>query len=418
MKQLLQWFCLLMLAALLTSCGALEGTPTESPQAMGPGGRIEGMTLEDGELLLPHRQLWDYCEYMSDSLQPAVSTAECDVPQFSALTIQFGWFAKASHLDPNWEDMTWELSIDGNQVDLESFKLQETSSTAHGEDNRSRFWVINLLDPVPGRHTLRLVQVFKAAVDDGFDLYAAGTHQHSVEFTILPGADYPGITADAVAGQHAFSSKKAALDFLLYLPDGYGTDPNAEWPLVLYLHGAPVRGTTLELLRQEPFPRELDRKSQPFIAVSPLGDGGFEFWAADEMMDSVFILLDEIRELYSVDPKRMYLTGNDMGGNGVWAMGMRHPDYFAALAPIAGYGAYPFTVPQSICDLKDVPVLAYHGARDDIVPVAVEQEMVDALNACGGTAQLTVSDDMKNDVPLKVYAGPELYSWLLAQARP
>jgi predicted peptidase len=127
--------------------------------------------------------------------------------------------------------------------------------------------------------------------------------------------------------------------------------------------------------------------------------------------------LDEIKAKTSVDAKRIYLTGNDLGGNGVWALGLLHPEYFAALAPVAGYASYPFAVPDNICDLKDVPVWAFHGKRDPYVPVEVEQALVDALNACGGDAQITVSPDMKNDVPVKAYADPALYEWLLGQSK-
>jgi len=155
----------------------------------------------------------------------------------------------------------------------------------------------------------------------------------------------------------------------------------------------------------------------PFIAVSPLGDGEFEFWAKDEMINSLFTLLEEIQAAYSVDENRVYLTGNDMGGNGVWAIGLRNPEYFAALAPVAGYFGWPPKVPENICDLKDVPVWAFHGGRDDIIPVEAEQGLVDALNTCGGNAKFSVSQDMKMDVLYKVYADPELYEWLLSQKK-
>ena len=105
-----------------------------------------------------------------------------------------------------------------------------------------------------------------------------------------------------------------------------------------------------------------------------------------------------------------------MGGNGVWTIGLRYPDYFAALAPVAGYFGWPPEVPENICDLKDVPVWAFHGGRDDIIPVEAGQELVDSLNACGGNAQFSVSQDMKIDVRVKIYAEPELFKWLLFQA--
>ena len=82
---------------------------------------------------------------------------------------------------------------------------------------------------------------------------------------------------------------------------------------------------------------------------------------------------------------------------------------------MVGYASYPFAVPDNICDLKDVPVWAFHGKRDSYVLAEVEQALVDALNACDGIAQITVSADMKNDVPFKVFADPALYEWLLGQ---
>jgi predicted peptidase len=96
---------------------------------------------------------------------------------------------------------------------------------------------------------------------------------------------------------------------------------------------------------------------------------------------------------------------------------LSHPEYFAALAPVGGYFGYPFEVPENICDLKDVPVWAFHGGRDPAVPVEVEQKLVDALSACGGNARMTVSPDMKNDVPYNVYTDPELYEWLSSNSR-
>jgi predicted peptidase len=135
------------------------------------------------------------------------------------------------------------------------------------------------------------------------------------------------------------------------------------------------------------------------------------------MITPLFTLLEEIQDTYSVDAKRIYLTGNDMGGNGVWVVGLRHPEYFAALAPIAGYASYPFAVPENICDLKSVPIWAFHGERDPYVPVEAAQDLIDALIACGGNAQITLSSEMKNDVPLKVYEDPNLYEWLLEQSQ-
>ena len=82
-----------------------------------------------------------------------------------------------------------------------------------------------------------------------------------------------------------------------------------------------------------------------------------------------------------------------------------------------GYFGWPASVPENICDLKDVPVRAFHGARDELIPLEAEQKLVDALQACGGEVQMTVYQDIGHDVSMEQVFTPELYQWLLNQSR-
>ena len=416
MKSLKLFTLIVLFTAILAACAI--AIPEQFKGVIKPGDKIGEMTIEQGEPALPYPYLWQFCEYMPDKHEPTASTADCDVPQMSGVAIVFGWIAKETNFALNWDAMTWELSIDGYKIDLAAFEWYEFDYPAHGEDNKDQRWIVNLKQLSPGTHTLRLSFKSKVALDDGFNIYQPGTYEHTVNFTVLEKTAYPALSSIADVGQNPYTSEKAGLDFLLYLPGDYGKDPQQKWPLIVYLHGVNLRGATLGLLMEEPLPIYVEEaKDFPFIVVSPIGDGGFEFWAKDEMIEPLFALLEEIQSVYSVDPRRIYLTGNDMGGNGVWAIGLRHPEYFAALAPIAGYVSYPFEVPENICDLKEVPVWAFHGERDEYVPAEVEQELVVSLVACGGNAQITLSPDMKADFSYKVYANPELYDWLLSHSR-
>ena len=407
------WF--LFFASILISCTLSTQEEAGEGKSIKPGDKVGEMTVEQSSTV-PYSQIWQFCDYMPDEHEPFTFTSDCEVPLVSGLDIEFGWMAKETKIESNWNAMTWKLSIDGHQVALEDFDWQEMDFTQHGEDNKQRWWTITLKNLTPGKHTLRRSWTSDLAVDDGFNIYQPGTYEHLVNFTVLEKAVYPIFSSEVDLGQHLYTSEKAQLDFLLYLPKDYGKEPRQEWPMIVYLHGAPLRGATLELLmEEEPLPKQLMEANYfPFIVVAPLGDGEFQFWAKDEMIKPLFTLLEEIQAKLSVDAQRIYLTGNDMGGNGVWAIGLRYPEYFAALAPVAGYFDYPFDVPDNICDLKDVPVWAFHGGRDQIIPVEAEQELVDALKACGGNAQITVSPRMEIDVPYRVYENPELYDWFLS----
>jgi len=73
--------------------------------------------------------------------------------------------------------------------------------------------------------------------------------------------------------------------------------------------------------------------------------------------------------------------------------------------------------PADACRLKDVPVWAFHGAQDPVVPLDGDQAMIDAIKACGGDARLTVYLYTGHDSWNQAYADPELYQWLLQQRR-
>jgi dipeptidyl aminopeptidase/acylaminoacyl peptidase len=64
-----------------------------------------------------------------------------------------------------------------------------------------------------------------------------------------------------------------------------------------------------------------------------------------------------------------------------------------------------------------VPVWAFHGAKDDIVPLAESERLVESLRGCSGNVRLTVYPDAAHDSWTATYRNPELYTWLSAQRR-
>jgi predicted peptidase len=97
-----------------------------------------------------------------------------------------------------------------------------------------------------------------------------------------------------------------------------------------------------------------------------------------------------------------------MGGFGTWDVAMAFPDRFAAIAPICG-GAAAYNA----CVLKDVPVWTFHGAKDTVVAIERSQEMVDALEKCGGDVKFTIYPEAGHDAWTETYNNPDLYDWLL-----
>ena len=106
----------------------------------------------------------------------------------------------------------------------------------------------------------------------------------------------------------------------------------------------------------------------------------------------------------------MYCTGLSMGGYGTWAMIAKHPKLFAAVAPICG-GGNPATAKK----VTEVPIWAFHGGADRVVPPSRSQAMIDAIKNAGGTkAKLTIYPGVKHNSWSKTYANEKVYEWLLS----
>ncbi len=190
--------------------------------------------------------------------------------------------------------------------------------------------------------------------------------------------------------------------YLLYLPADYTI--NEDWPFIFFLHGAGERGSDIEIVKKHGPPRiVLQNKNFPFIMAAPQCKEEKK-WDTEEL----FKLLDEIISKYKIDTKRIYLTGLSMGGFGTWEMAIKFPDKFAAIIPVCGGGD-----PSKACSIKDLPIWAFHGAKDQVVPISKSKEMIDAIKKCGGNPKFTVYPDAEHNSWTETYNNPKIYEWLL-----
>ncbi|HMC93131.1 MAG TPA: prolyl oligopeptidase family serine peptidase, partial [Polyangia bacterium] len=189
--------------------------------------------------------------------------------------------------------------------------------------------------------------------------------------------------------------------YALYVPPGY--DARKPWPLIVALHGAfsDHRHNLRRVFGLDNRPGETDAEASrnelplpdvPALVVSPYGRGelmGYDGLGGEDVMR----VLQDVRRAYHVDPERISLTGLSMGGGGTWQIGLRHPELFAALAPVCGITDYRRMVRPADAALYDLPlidalsppaiaenaahlrVLIFHGDKDPVVPVADSRRM-------------------------------------------
>jgi hypothetical protein len=127
--------------------------------------------------------IWEYCD---DSMTgaPGVRTTECIVPWVDELFIGYGIRAQdAAMRDALWAARTWELHIDGHEVDLPAFNIADFDSDMEGVHSEYRLWRIRLRKIPAGLHSLRYVMHVNQEVAGDPLQQPVGIYELVVNFT-------------------------------------------------------------------------------------------------------------------------------------------------------------------------------------------------------------------------------------------
>jgi predicted peptidase len=232
----------------------------------------------------------------------------------------------------------------------------------------------------------------------------------------------PAPAAEPEAKEYKADGK--TLPYRLLRPEG--TEVGKKYPLVVFLHGAGERGTDNEKQLVHGVGQFVENRDKyPCFLIAPQCPDGKKWvevdWSADshtqpkepgEVGRLTLGLIEKAIKDLPVDPKRVYLTGLSMGGYGAWDLAARRPDLFAAVAPVCG-GADEATAGK----VKDLPVWAFHGAKDTAVKPARSRNMIAALEKAGGKPKYTEYPDVGHNSWDPAYRDPELFQWLFAQKK-
>jgi predicted peptidase len=220
------------------------------------------------------------------------------------------------------------------------------------------------------------------------------------------------------------------MPYRLYRPDATG-----EMPLVVYLHGGGGLGS--DNLKQLKFgniygtrvwllPKNQDRF--PCYVLAPQSDSGwvrYNGWeqtkaglprvlpGLGESARTVLQIVDNLRQKYAIDARRIYITGNSMGGSGVWHITAERPKFFAAAVACCGSD----TAEDAVASLE-TPLWNFHGDADQSVPVELSRNRIKALRQAGGhplyTEYAGVDHDGATDL---AFTEPALPEWVFSHHR-
>lgn len=125
------------------------------------------------------------------------------------------------------------------------------------------------------------------------------------------------------------------LPYNLFIPNNY--DPSQSYPLVNFMHdaGATSKDPLMTLkqgLGAISWASPADQAARPAFVLAPQYA---EIIADDEdntssMLDTTINLIKSLTQEFSIDPARLYTTGQSGGGMMSIAMNIKYPDFFAA----------------------------------------------------------------------------------------
>jgi predicted esterase len=197
-------------------------------------------------------------------------------------------------------------------------------------------------------------------------------------------------------------------DYLLYLPPQYHSDTAQRWPLMIFLHGSGESGHDLQKVKAHGPPELVEKgKVFPFIIVSPQSDVP-NGWDADML----YKLLQDVKRKYRTDNDRIYLTGLSMGGYGTWALAMKHPEEFAAIAPVCGGGDT-----TDAWKLRNIPIWCFHGAKDNVVLPVYSENLVRASRRLNHDVKFTLYPEANHNSWDLTYNNDSLYAWMLSHTK-
>jgi predicted peptidase len=232
-----------------------------------------------------------------------------------------------------------------------------------------------------------------------------------------------------------FTHKGDTMPYRVLLPENY--DASKNYPLIYFLHGAGERGSDNETQLTHGaklFLKEDLRKSFPAIVVFPQCaresfwsnvqfkyDSAANHWDfhfleggdATKAMSLAQLLLKDLMKKYPIDKKQVYVGGLSMGGMGTFEILRRNPKTFAAAFPICG-GAAPATAEK----IKNIPLWVFHGGKDNVVPIAYSENMVNALKQLNApSVKFTVYPEAGHNSWDSAFAEPDLMSWLFTHKK-
>ena len=219
--------------------------------------------------------------------------------------------------------------------------------------------------------------------------------------------------------KHTFQAKGGiAINYWIMSP--VKIEDGRQYPLVLALHGR--GGSTVAATK---LGSSALREQFPCFVMAPASTANGH-WARPTgfgkkrkknkntraMLPAALEAMDAFIEKHPIDPDRVYVTGQSMGGAGTFGAMFLRPNVFAAAIPVCGGWD-----PKDAGKMKNIATWVFHGDNDKVVPTDYSRNMVEAIKKSGGSPKYTEYEGVGHNSWSKAYASPATWKWLFQQTR-
>ena len=165
--------------------------------------------------------------------------------------------------------------------------------------------------------------------------------------------------------------------FWIYVPDDYEQYQRTT-PLIIFLHGASLRGTDMnKVLKYGPLDAVKRGLQIPALIVAPQNPKGH--WVPQKIND----ILEWMQRHYTFNPQRVYVIGMSLGGYGTLDFAQTYPQKVAAAMALCGGSTL-----RNYQNLGLLPLWIIHGTADTAVKVEESQKVVDAMKQMRADSRL------------------------------
>lgn len=162
--------------------------------------------------------------------------------------------------------------------------------------------------------------------------------------------------------------------YSIYIPSA--APPASGYGLTLLLHALSANYNQYTGSRHG---QSLGDRSTGSLVITPAGRGPDGYYKDTAEADAFEVWADVARR-FPLDPEWTSISGYSMGGFGTWRLTTRYPDLFARSMPIVAGGR---EYDDQLISLRNIPVMYWTGALDELQPVANTEPTITDLLALG-----------------------------------